>query len=81
MKRSSFRICFKYTKINEKKSRFNEMACFLLHNKLNLGAIFNTVGRKASSMFFSVERYLDLISVKAEKIVSPHKYVVLNGRI
>jgi len=39
----------------------------LLHNKLNLGAIFDTVGRKASSTFFSVERYLDLISVKAEK--------------
>ena len=24
MKRSSFRICFKYTKINEGKARFNE---------------------------------------------------------
>jgi len=24
MKRSSFRICFKYTKINERKSCFNE---------------------------------------------------------
>jgi len=40
---------------------------FLLHNKLNLGALFDTAGRKASSTFFSVKRYLDLISVKAEK--------------
>jgi len=41
MKRSSFRICFKYTKINERKSHFNETdACFLLHNKLNLGAMY-----------------------------------------
>jgi len=38
MKRSSFRICFKYTKINKRKSRFNEtdVLVFLLHNKLIL---------------------------------------------
>ena len=56
MKRSNFRICFKYTKINERKSRFNEtvVLVFLLLIKLNLGAIFDAGGRKASSLFIIV---------------------------
>lgn len=52
------------------------MFLFLLHNKLNLGILFDTAGRKTTFTLFSVERYLLLIKVKAEKIVS-HVYVVL----
>ena len=53
-------------------------ACVLLHNKLNLGAIFDIAGRKTSLTFFRDKRYWDLICVKAKKIIS-HKYM-LNGR-
>ena len=51
----------------------------LLDFSLNFCAIFGTAGREESRTYFSIERYLDLITVKAEKVVSL-KYVVLNGR-
>ena len=37
------------------------MCLFLLHNKLNLGAIFDAAGRKISSTIFSDERYWDYV--------------------
>ena len=52
--------------------------CLFFTALSNIGAIFDTAGRKTSSTFFRDERYWDLICGKAEKIISP-KYV-LNGR-
>lgn len=69
MEKCSFGICLKYTKINEGKSRFNETNVLVFckyDKKLNFGATFDTAGYKASSTFRSVERHLDLISVKAD---------------
>ena len=39
------------------KLLWDESACFLLHNKLNLGEMFDTAGRKTPSTFSSDERW------------------------
>jgi len=44
-----------------------DMPVFLLHNKLNLGGIFDAAGCKISLTCFSDEQYYNLVWVKAEK--------------
>ena len=45
------------------------MRLFFTEYKLNLNAIFDTAGRRISSLFFSDEQYWDLICVKAENVL------------
>ena len=54
-------------------------ACLLLHKDLNLGWIFDTAGCRASSRFYRVHRFFDVLNVNVENITS-HKYIVQSGR-